>query len=742
MIKTATAKRDFFTLPLFSLTLFVSAALMFAVQPMAGRMLLPIIGGTPTGWIVTMAFFQVMLLAGYFLAHALSRLPAALHGFIFLVILAIGLIFLPARIVPDPTGNVPEAIGIFKMLAMTLALPFMAISATSSTLQRLFSASGHKEAKDPYFLYAASNLGSFVGLFAYPLLIEPLFGLRMQSYYWFYGYSMLIALIGLCLIVPPATTAAYKTQSRAVRDKTKPIDTVTKLKWVLYAFVPSSLLMSVSVHITTDIFSAPMLWVLPLGLYLLTFVLAFARRQWIPDSLLNRIQLIAVTFCVGFLIILTISLRMSWLGLFVQLFGFTICALMCHRQLVLLRPADSDRHLTSFYLYLSIGGALGGVLNAFVIPYVFDRLIEYPLFLIASLGLNPYFRERMTLVPKMYLGLGLVMTLVYVTYLATGNEIFESLSIGGITSGMLVADFFLVCILLMFATGARVASIGLLTLLFCHAVILPKNVLVTDRNFFGVIKISERPIAVDGKKYTLRNLYHGTTLHGTQIMEEPLNTHLTSYYSEGGPVGDIFNLYAPKNIAVVGLGVGSIFCYSTPENAFTFLEIDPAIVEMAQKHFTYIKDCAKGTPPRFIIGDGRIEMGKLKDEKFDLIVLDAFSSDTIPTHLLTVESFQEYKKHLTERGMILVNISNRYFNLAPVLFKNAHEAAMLGRVRLDNNHKRASYVTPSFWAVFSTHENTLKPLDQMEWVSTGLQTGLRPWTDDYTNLLSMLEFKL
>ena len=741
MIKINAHTRDLFTLPLFSFTLFISAALMFAVQPMAGRMLLPIIGGTPTGWIVTMAFFQVMLLAGYFLAHALSRLPAALHGFVFLVVLAIGLMFLPTRIAPAASGDVPEALGIFMLLAQTLALPFMAVSATSSTLQRLFATSGHKDAKDPYFLYAASNLGSFAGLFAYPLMIEPLLGLKAQSHYWFYGYTMLIALIGLCLVVPSATLAAYKTQTKKKRDKAQPLDTKTKLKWVLYAFVPSGLLMSISVHITTDIFSAPMLWVLPLGLYLLTFVLAFSRRQWIADSALNRMQLIAVTFCVGFLVILTISLRVSWLGLFVQLLGFTVCALMCHRQLVLSRPADSDRHLTSFYLYMSIGGALGGILNAFIIPNVLDRLIEYPLFLIASLCLNPYFRERMTLVPKMYLGLGLVMTVTYVTYLMTGTEIFDALTVRGVSANILVADFFLVCILLMFATGARTASIGLLALLFCHAIILPKNVLVTDRNFFGVVKVFEHPITIDQKTYTLRNLYHGTTLHGTQITEEPMNTQLTSYYSEAGPVGNIFNLYIPKNIAVVGLGVGTIYCYSTPENKFTFLEIDPAIVETAQEQFSFLKDCNKGNPPRFIIGDGRIEMAKLKDEKFDLIILDAFSSDTIPAHLLTTEALEEYKSHLTERGIILANISNRYFNLAPILFKNGAIVGMFGRARLDGI-RRTPYTTPSFWVAFSRHENTLKPLDHMDWITIPVLQGLRPWTDDYTNILRMLEFKI
>jgi len=731
--------RDLFTLPLFSITLFVSAALMFAVQPMAGRMLLPLIGGTPAGWIVTMAFFQVMLLAGYFLAHALSRLPAALHGFVFLAALALGLMFQPVAITPDPAGDVPGAFGIFKMLAATLALPFMAISATSSTLQRLFATTGHKDAKDPYFLYAASNLGSFAGLFAYPLLVEPLLGLKAQSYVWFYGYSGLIVLIGLCLIVPSATLSAYKTAPRAA--KAAPVKTATKLKWTLYAFLPSSLLMAVSTHITTDIFSAPMLWVLPLGLYLLTFVIAFGRRQWIPDPLLNRLQLVAVTLCIGFLIILSISLRMSWVGLFVQLIGFTVSALLCHRQLVLMRPKDSDRHLTAFYLYMSIGGALGGILNAFIIPYTLDRLIEYPLFLIASLCLNPYFRERMTLVPKMYLGLGLAMTLMYVTYLSTGSEIFESFSIGGLSSNLLIADFFLVCILFMFATGVRTASIGLLALLFCHAVILPKNILVTDRNFFGVIKVFERPIAIDDKIYTLRNMHHGTTLHGTQIMEEPYRTQVTSYYSEEGPVGNVFNIYAPKKIAVIGLGVGTIYCYSTPENSFTFFEIDPAIVTMAQEQFSYLKDCNKGTPPRFIIGDGRIEMARLKDEKFDLIVLDAFSADTIPTHLLTLEALEEYREHLTENGFILANLSNRYFNLAPLLFRNGDILGFSGRMRLDYGG-RTSYETASLWAVLGPHDNAFLPLNRFEWKQLELRKDLRPWTDDYTSLLHLLEFHL
>lgn len=741
MIKTAIKSRDHLTLALFSLTLFVSAALMFALQPMAGRMLLPIIGGTPAGWIVAMAFFQVMLLAGYFLAHMLSRLPPALHGFVFLVVVAIGLMFLPARISAQAVQEVPGAFGTFKLLLTTMALPFIAISATSSTLQRLFSVSGHRAAGDPYFLYAASNLGSFIGLFAYPLLAEPLLGLTAQSYYWFYGYSLLIILVGLCLIIPATTPAAYQMARPRKGEKPKHMETKTKLFWVLYAFVPSALLMAVSTHISTDIFSAPMLWVLPLGLYLLTFVLAFAHKLPFSAQDINRLHIIAVATGLGFLLLLTTTFRVSWAGLFIQLFAFTIAVLMCHMQLAAQRPSDSTRHLTAFYLYISIGGALGGLLSAFVIPYALDRLAEYPLLLIASLMLNPRFREKMQLIPKMYFVFGCGMSFFYFTYIATGSQIFESLSFTGITSGMLMLDIFLAMILLFFATSARGAFIGLLALFLISEFALPKNVQVTDRNFFGVIKVYDHSVHIDGKNYATRYLHHGSTLHGLQIIEEPLQKTLTSYYAETSPVGNVFQVYNPKNVAVIGLGVGTLACYSTPESRFTFLEIDPAIVRIAQEQFSFIKECMPDNPPRFITGDGRIELAKLTDEKFDLIVLDAFSSDTIPTHLLTVEALETYKKHLTDNGIILANLSNRYFNLAPALIKNADQSGMTGRVRLDRGPS-TDYTTPSFWAAFAQKDNALLALDAMNWDRVNVPTNIRPWTDDYTNLLRTLEFRL
>lgn len=741
MTKAITKSHDHLTLALFSLTLFVSAALMFGLQPMAGRMLLPIIGGTPAGWIVAMAFFQVMLLAGYFLAHLLSRLPPALHGFVFLLVIALGLLFLPARISAETVGDVPGAFGVFKLLLATMSLPFIAISATSSTLQRLFSVSNHRAASDPYFLYAASNLGSFAGLFAYPLLAEPLLGLTAQSHYWFYGYSLLIVMIGLCLIIPATTPAAYQMVRSHKGKKLPAVDIKTKLSWLLYAFIPSSLLMAVSTHITTDIFSAPMLWVLPLGLYLLTFVLAFARKLPFSAKDINRLHIIAVAAGLGFLLLLTTTFRISWIGLFIQLFSFTVAVLMCHMQLAAQRPPDSTRHLTGFYLYIALGGALGGVLSAFVIPHVLDRLAEYPLLLIASLLLNPRFREKMSLMPKMYFGLGCVMTFFYISYIATGSQLFESLSFTGITSGMLMIDIFLAMILLFFATSARGAFMGLLGLFVFSEFVLPKNVQVTERNFFGVIKVYDQAVHINGQNYTTRYLRHGSTLHGMQIIEEPMQKTLTSYYAETGPAGNVFQIYNPGNVAVIGLGVGTLACYSTPESRFTFLEIDPAMVTIAQEQFSFIKDCMADNPPRIIIGDGRIEIGKLKDEKFDLIVLDAFSSDTIPTHLLTVEALQTYNNHLTENGIILANLSNRYFNLAPALIKNADQTGMTGRVRLDRG-TRTGYTTASFWAAFAKRDGTLYALDDMGWNRVNVPQNIRPWTDDYTNLLRTLEFRL
>lgn len=738
-----------FTLGVFSLTLFISAALMFAVQPMIGKMLLPLIGGTPAGWIVAMAFFQIMLLAGYFLAHALSLATPRRHGMLYIFALLAGAWFLPLHLAESLNEKLPISIEILRLLTMTIAVPFIALSATSSTIQRLFTVTGHSAASDPYFLYAASNLGSFVGLFAYPLLAEPLMGISQQTHVWQIGFMLLIVLATVCLAFgrhKQLSTPVQTADAQPVSESHSKVSWNDRAWWVLLAFIPSSLLSGVTTHISTDIFSAPMIWVLPLGAYLLTFVIAFSRKPLVSVQTLAQLQPIVVPFAIGLLITNNLVMRMSWLALSFHVFAFAVTALLCHMLLAHRRPQNSAKHLTEFYLMMSVGGALGGVLNAFIIPYTFDRLIEYPVLLILALLVNPTFRKPLQKSGAVLVALSVLGAAGYFYFINKFGAAVYSTPVGVITPRIIMTDIGMAALFILMAANIRATLAGCVALLMIGEVIMPKSVLLSERNFFGVISVFERPMQIDGKTYTSRYMYHGTTTHGTQIMQAPYNKTPTTYFTEQGPLGNAFQLFNPKKVAVIGLGVGTINCYSTPETEMTFIEIDQGVVDVARSHFTFLQDCKGKTEPRIIVGDGRIEMQKL-DEKFDMIVIDAFSSDTIPIHLLTTDALKSYLDKLTDNGLMVMNISNRYFNLAPILTRNAEEIGIHARTRLHSFEEvalqseiasRYPYAASSFWMAMSKSDDSLDLLRDMQWVELASDKKLRPWTDDYTSPMRML----
>lgn len=717
-------------LAVFSFTLFVSAALMFSVQPMVGKMLLPLIGGTPAGWIVTLAFFQVMLLVGYLLAHMLSRATQRRHGILYIFALLAGAWFLPLQLPTALGDHLPVSIDIMRLLTLTVAVPFIALSATSSTIQRLFTATGHPSAADPYFLYAASNLGSFAGLFAYPLLAEPTMGLSQQTHVWQIGFMLLVLLATTCLLYARTAKPAASTKN----DAQGTVSSADRAWWAVLAFIPSSLLSSVTTHISTDIFSAPLIWALPLGAYLLTFVIAFSKKSFISINLLARVQQIIIPLALGMLFTGNVLLRMSWFSLGFHIAAFTVVALLCHMLLAARRPQNSAKHLTEFYLMISIGGALGGVLNAFVIPYTLDRLVEYPVFLILSLLLNPSIRKPFGKIGIGFIGASIAAVVIY-------YFIARSLAVNPQT-----IDIALAGAVLLMTVNIHGAIAGCVALLLVCEFIVPKSTLLVERNFFGVVKVSESPMDIDGKTYTARYMYHGTTAHGMQIMEKPYNKTPTVYFTEHGPLGSAFMLLNPRKVAVMGLGVGTIHCYATPETDMTFIEIDQGVVDAARSHFTFLSECKGKTEPRIIIGDGRIEMQKL-NEKFDMIILDAFSSDTIPHHLLTTDALTSYLDKLSDNGVMIMNISNRYFNLAPMLTRNAEAIGLHALTRMhyfadatgtQTVQDKYPYAAPSFWMAMSKSSSSLDLLRAMEWIELEPDEALRPWTDDYTNPIRML----
>jgi spermidine synthase len=733
--KHMAAKQKFSTaLILFSLTLFLSAALMFAVQPMVGKMLLPLVGGTPAGWVVAMAFFQVMLLAGYLLAHIMSKAAPVGHALLYLAVLAAGGFFLPIDLAQhiSKVSESPGAWDIFLLLTFAVAFPFIALSTTASTIQRLFTATGHEAAGDPYFLYAASNIGSFSGLLLYPLLVEPLFTISAQASLLLSGYILLMLGVASCIALAHKNRKAVPAVRKAPKNST-PIPFKTCAEWVVLAFIPSSLLMGSTSYITTDIVSVPMIWALPLSLYLLTFILAFGKKTFAGPELLSNIALYLILFFIGSSLT-KVAYMNGWSGATVVMATFFFAALACHARLASLRPLENaEKEITVFYLMMALGGALGGVLNAFIVPHIFNNPKEFHLILIASLFLRPEFREPSKKRTVFAVLLLLAFAWTNLSPINTGDA--EKF----IKYGIFLAPVVVMVLSVFNRTRPRKAAVAMLTLiLFLLALVFvtPEGKhLMSMRNFYGTITVAERKVQMEGREYTLRYMHHGTTVHGLQIMDPALETLPTTYYTHKGPVGKIFEAMNPEKVAVIGLGTGSINCYPSPKRSFTYIEIDEAVVETARKYFTLLDKCKSKEPPRIIIGDGRLELEKLKDEKFDLLVVDAFTSDSIPTHLLTKEAFEVYARKLNSGGMVLINISNRYLSLWDTISVSAAPAGFLTKLKANYIPEESVYGSGSIWVALAQDESTLAKLSSKEWLRLPSNIDTAVWTDDYTNLL-------
>lgn len=719
MTSTDTAS-DNLKLSLFALTLFLSAALMFALQPMLGRMLLPLAGGTPSGWIVALAFFQVMLLAGYLLAHLLSRFEPRVQCLLYLACLAAGVFFLPPGLSVFAAGQTPGPVQVFLMLAAAAAAPFIALSAGASSLQRLFAATGHPSASDPYFLYAASNLGSFAGLLLYPFLIEPLSTLTGQSRGWSIGYLLLIAAAALCLLrswksAPGLTPAAEPAAPAGRRER---------LEWFTLALLPSALLLGVTAHITTDVSSAPFIWVLPLGVYLLTYAAAFAKRPPVPYGPLLKIQPPAAAVILVFTLLAKNAMGI-WPETAAHLAAFAVAALMCHMRLARGRPAGRPGRLTAFYLMIAAGGAAGGLLGAFIAPLCFTSPAEYPLLMLASVLLNQDIGTRLSrryLSPMIAAYALMLLLFPLCAWKGTPPAVF----------GVLLAA--IIGLLTLHPKAALAGGLLLFGIVLREGRLHP-DVLAT-RNFYGIIRVfdrTERP--ADGKKLTVRYMQHGRTLHGSQILDGAWEKVPTSYFTREGPLNDALSLVKPESIAAVGLGPGTLNCYAGPGRTITFFELDPAVVKAAKEAFTYLSKCGNGMP-RIVTGDARLELRR-EEGRFDMLILDAFSSDTVPTHLLTREALGIYLRRLGPDGVILLHVSNKYFRLEiPV-------AATAGTLGLRNfaaapRFLPQFYARPSRWIALARSEGTLLPLARAGWKPVAPPPGTKPWTDDYADLLGSL----
>jgi hypothetical protein len=797
----------------FALTLFTSATLLFLVEPMIGKMILPLLGGTPAVWNTCMVFFQAVLLLGYLYAHlSTTWLGARKQAVLHLALLAVPFVFLPLIVDRNLIkGDERPILLVLMLLSLTVGVPMFVVSASAPLLQKWFASTSHPAAKDPYFLYGASNLGSMLALIAYPTVVEPYLLLRQQSVYWTAGYALLAALTALCGVFlwmsPRNVETAEKTaeapaeelaksegpSSRAIQSSRHAIRTGAKrpalpaapadasvdrtltgdvtwrrvLRWVALAFVPSSLMLGVTTYMTTDIAAIPLLWVAPLALYLLSFIIVFSRvPAWVHKGMVLLMPLLVLAILFFMMSGLSGGKHGIVVRLGLHLATLFVVSMVCHGELARDRPAP--KHLTGYFLWMSVGGVLGGLFNGLLAPVIFTGIVEYELAIVLACYLAPpltgkqestWGRRADVVLAGLFAAVGLLLILL--------RRHDHDLDFAQLKSGpwewQLAALLLGVVLAVAVALRARVKSIdhwmdlalplclGLLLLglvwglpadlvwprilkaaallhldrnrlllvltygvpiVLCYifverslrfalgvgAILLANsfsdnltiNVLDQERSFFGVLMVKERAFPYDDERFEFRYLYHGTTLHGIQCRNEDRRDEPLTYYHRSGPIGQVMLAYNRPhpdtgrlpNLAVIGLGTGTMACYAQPEQHLTFYDIDKLVRRLSfdgnNLYFTYVEDARRRRVhvEDLVEGDARLKMEKKQfkeSEKYDIMVLDAFSSDAIPIHLITREALKIYLDKLSEDGLLCFHISNRYLDLKPVLYNLAKD---------------------------------------------------------------------
>jgi hypothetical protein len=714
---------------MFTLAVFLSAALLFAIEPMFGKMVLPRLGGSPAVWTTCMLFFQVALLLGYWYAHiGPSWLGLRRHTLVHLVLLALCLFLLPIG-VTDAAGAVRlehPTLWLLSVLTISLGVPFVLLSSTGPLLQVWFSRTSHPSAHNPYFLYAASNAGSLIALLSYPFLLEPTTTLKGQTGLWSLGYVGLVALVSICALYLMRSSGSSPHPGEPAATAVPRVGRGTMLRWVLLAFVPSSFFLALTTHMTTDIAAVPLLWIIPLVLYLLSFTMVFGRRLWIGQSVLLRWQPIG-------LIVLAIidfwgpSASGPWL-LPLHLIVFFVTALVCHGELAATRPHPS--RLTDFYLCIAVGGMFGGVFNALVAPALFDSVLEYPLTLLIACAVRPW-PAAQTSSNRIGPELALITVACALMAWTRISDPDRPAAAAVVFSSALVA---VICLRMSRDPPRFTLAIGLVVIGAIITGGARPNILLKDRNFFGVREVREDP------EKKMRWLMHGTTNHGAQSTDPAKRREPVTYYHRPGPIGDVFRAFPPvagRRVAVIGLGAGGLSAYAGSGEEWTFYEIDPDIARVATdtSYFTYLNDTPASM--RLVLGDGRLSIAEAPDGYYDVIVIDAFSSDAIPTHLLTLEALSVYRSKLSPTGILAWHLSNRYLDLEPVLGNLLRRAGVAGLIRVNVGRAPVQETNgyPTIWAAVASapeHLGTLR--NDSRWRTLRTRESVGVWTDDFSNI--------
>ena len=696
---------------------------------MIAKMALPQLGGSPAVWTSAMVAFQLLLLVGYGYAHWLQRLSLRRQALVHGAALLLALLWLPIgfNAASPPSGDA-LVVWVPWRVAMAVGPLFVLLAAQAPLVQSWFRDTG--TGGEPYRLYAWSNAGSFLGLLAYPLLVEPFAALDTQRTFWSASFSLLaLATLGMLFLASKAPIKAQKQSASAQWPKVR-----TALRWMMLAAIPSGLILSTTTHITTDIIAMPLLWVLPLALYLLSFVLAFRGARGLIDHVATyAVPLIAA---LAFIALSTDDFEVQVTGVASMALLF-VASLALHRQLFNERPPAEG--LTAFYLILAAGGALGGMLVAIVAPLVFDWTYEFPVLIIAAIAM---LHQRDGKTGPVAIGVALAAMALAAAVALQWIE----------PSQILLAGLFALPLFFVWRSKAVMLCVtlcGILALTGFDALILSANNL-RQRSYFGIYTVRENETG------TVRKLAHGTTTHGAQRLEPGKLLQPTTYFGPQSGAGQVLTaapaLYGDKaRIAVLGLGVGTLSCYAKSGQTWSFYEIDPLVVDIAIKQgwFTYMINCAPNAAVR--IGDARLTLAQQLPASLDILVMDVFSSDSVPTHLLTREAFDVYDRVLAKNGTLLVHISNRYLNLEPVLAREAKArgwaAALKKHVPVQADLDAGE--TASVWVVMARSNGDLqRTLERFPAASSDAEDGWRPlrqrtgfarWTDHYGSVLHLLQ---
>lgn len=720
-----------FARPLFVATIVTGSFLLFLTQPMIARMALPRLGGAPAVWNSAMLVYQMLLLGGYAWAHWLTRLQPPKQAGLHLAVFAIAALWLPIGLNHAvPPDSLSPSLWVPWFLVSSMGPLFFVISAQAPLMQRWYAMETGRG--DPYALYAASNLGSFGGLLAYPLLVEPMMSLRAQSWLWTGGYTLLTLLLIACAVSVRHAHARAELAPVSPRPDRRRI-----LHWIALAAVPSGLMLSTTTHLTTDIVAMPLLWVVPLGIYLLSYVIAFSTKRGLTDAV-TRLAPVIILIGGGFAFLegSRYAILTAVLGIILL---FTI-AIALHGELYRLRP-PTDR-LTIFYLTLSVGGMLGGIFCALVAPTIFDWSYEHPILILAAALLvpqTPLWPGAMRLKPALVAGF---LALAFALSFASDKRLWP-----GVSPVWTLAATTLIASMGIAALGRRAVFASLLAaLMLAHGGWSVLNVSRFDtriRSYFGIYSVGDRAGA--------RILTHGTTMHGIQDMRPGRLTHPTTYYAPKSGVGQVLAradaLFGPNaRVGVVGLGTGTLSCYAQPGQHWTFFEIDPKMVGLARQsgYFTFLRNCAPDA--KIVLGDARISLAEAPQDSLDILAIDAFSSDAVPMHLLTREALRVYGRALQPGGVLLFHVSNRYIDLQPVVAAAAKAEGWRTALMQysPSDAEEADFATVSVWVILTRDGRLLDAItsrsaDRTEWDELPLRPGFGGWTDDYATILPLLK---